>query len=103
MQTEQLFTWQALLTIGGASLLTFYIVQYTKVLIDRVTARWGLPTDVYAVLIAWGIMLAAQFATGTPANDWRVYFLAFANAFIVAAAAAQIQHKSLHPPGGEMK
>jgi hypothetical protein len=98
---QQLFTWAALLTIGGASLLTFYIVQYTKVLVDRLTARWGIPTDVYAVLIAWLVLLAAQFATGSPMGDWRIYFLAFANAFLVAAAAAQMQIKSINPPGGD--
>lgn len=96
----QLFTWQALLTIGGASLLTFYIVQYTKMTLDRLLRKWQLPTDLYAVLVAWVVLLAAQFATGTGA-DWRTYFLAFANAFLVAAAAGQIQHKSLNPPGGK--
>jgi hypothetical protein len=101
MQDGQLFTWMALLTIGGASLLTFYIVQYTKMLVDRLTARWGIPTDVYAVLVAWIVLLAAQFATGGPMDDWRIYFLSFANAFLVAAAAAQMQIKSIHPPGGK--
>jgi hypothetical protein len=98
----QLFTWQALLTIGGASLLTFYIVQYTKVLIDRILQKWRVPTDLYAVLVAWIVLLAAQFAIGVQvAHDWRTYFLTFANAFLVAAAAGQIQNKSIHPPGGE--
>ncbi|WP_127580988.1 hypothetical protein [Paenibacillus koleovorans] len=100
MQDGQLFTWAALLTIGGASLLTFYIVQYTKELVDKLTSRWmSLPTDVYAVLVAWAVLLAAQFAGGAPLADWRTYFLAFANAFLVAAAASQIQNKSLNPPG----
>ncbi|WP_246066877.1 hypothetical protein [Paenibacillus koleovorans] len=103
LDNGQLFTWTALLTIGGASLLTFYIVQYTKVLVDRLTVRWGLPTDIYAVLIAWIVLLAAQFAQGAPAWDWRIYFLSFANAYIVAAAAAQIQIKSINPPGGDKK
>ncbi|PYI52558.1 hypothetical protein [Paenibacillus flagellatus] len=100
MQDTQLFTWTALLTIGGASLLTFYIVQYTKILVDRVLRKWRVPTDVYAVAVAWVVLLAAQFAIGTEA-DWRTYFLAFANAFLVAAAAGQIQNKSIHPPGGD--
>lgn len=95
----QLFTWQALLTIGGASLLTFYIVQYTKTLLDKLVPKRRVPTDLYAVAVAWMVLLAAQFATGTSA-DWRTYFLTFANAFLVAAAAGQIQNKSLHPPGG---
>lgn len=97
----QLFTWQALLTIGGASLLTFYIVQYTKLLVDRLLKKRKIPTDLYAVAVAWTVLLAAQFATGTTA-DWRTCFLAFANAFLVAAAAGQIQHKSIRPPGGDV-
>lgn len=101
MNEGQLFTWQSLLTIGGASLLTFFIVQYTKVLIDRFLKRYNVPTDIYAVFVAWVILLAAQFATGSTALDWRIYFLSFANAFVVAAAAAQIQTKSLKPPGGK--
>lgn len=102
MPDTQLFTWQALLTIGGASLLTFYIVQYTKVLIDRILQKWRIPTDLYAVLVAWVVLLAAQFAIGVQAvGDWRTYFLTFANAFLVAAAAGQIQNKSINPPGGE--
>jgi formate hydrogenlyase subunit 4 len=97
MQDGQLFTWVALLTIGGASLLTFYIVQYTKLLLDR---YWQLPTDVYAVAVAWLVLMVAQIATGTPWLDWRMWFLSLANAFIVAAAAGQIQNKSVNPPGG---
>ncbi|RKN85874.1 hypothetical protein D7M11_05940 [Paenibacillus ginsengarvi] len=97
---SQLFTWQALLSIGGASLLTFYIVQYTKALLDKLLPRRRIPTDLYAVAVAWCILLAAQLATGTSV-DWRTCFLAFANAFLVAAAAGQIQAKSLHPPGGK--
>ncbi|MEF3302383.1 hypothetical protein [Paenibacillus sp. GYB003] len=100
MKDTQLFSWEALLTIGGASLLTFYIVQYTKALLDRMMPRRRIPTDLYAVAVAWLVLLAAQFATGTTA-DWRTCFLAFANAFLVAAAAGQIQNKSLHPPGGK--
>ncbi len=95
----QLFTWEALLTIGGASLLTFFVVQYTKKLVDRIAQRRRIPTDLYAVLIAWIVLLAANFASGAPAGDWRTYFLTFANAFLVAAAAAQIQTKALNPPG----
>ncbi len=33
---DAFFTWEALSAMGGASLLTFFIVQYTKVLADRV-------------------------------------------------------------------
>jgi len=97
MQDGQLFTWTALSAIGGASLLTFFIVQYTKKLIDRFV-KW-LPTDVYAVVVAFFVLIAAQIATGAATGDWRVYGIAFANAFLVAAAAGQIQNKSINAPG----
>ncbi|WP_245809654.1 hypothetical protein [Cohnella massiliensis] len=77
--------------------MTFLIVQYTKGLVDRV-ARW-LPTDLYAVVVSWLILTAAQLAIGADAGDWRVYLLALANGFIVAAAAGQMQNKALNPPG----
>jgi hypothetical protein len=94
---SQLFTWQALSAMGGASLLTYLIVQYTKGLIDRI-AKW-LPTDLYAVVIATAILTAAQLAIGADLGDWRVYALALANGFLVAAAAGQMQNKALNPPG----
>ena len=93
----QLFTWEALSAMGGASLLTFFVVQYTKALVDRF-ARW-FPTDLYAVIVAALILLSAQLALGADPGDWRVYGLALANAFLVAAAAGQMQHKVLNPPG----
>ncbi|MCR8633507.1 hypothetical protein [Paenibacillus radicis (ex Xue et al. 2023)] len=92
----QFFTWEALSAMGGASLLTFFIVQYTKVLADRYVT---LPTDVYAVFVAYFVLLLAQLALGASWSDWRVYALTFANSFLVAAAAGQIQHKSIKPPG----
>ncbi|MEK8128649.1 hypothetical protein WMW72_12100 [Paenibacillus filicis] len=92
----QFFTWEALATIGGASLLTFFIVQYTKGVLDR----WlNVPTDHLAVAVAFGVLLIAQLALGANGHDWRLYPLTFANAFLVAAAAAQMQHKSIRPPG----
>lgn len=99
MQDGQLFTWLALSAMGGASLLTFFIVQYTKELIDRFTR--SLPTDLYAVLVAFVILVAAQLAIGANGGDWRVYGLALANAFLVAAAAGQMQNKAMSPPGAE--
>ncbi|SDD75836.1 hypothetical protein SAMN02799630_03952 [Paenibacillus sp. UNCCL117] len=90
------FTWEALSTMGGASLLTFFIVQYTKRLLDRFYA-W--PTDYYAVIVAFSVLLLAQLARGADGGDWRLYALTFANSFLVSAAAAQMQNKSLHPPG----
>lgn len=93
---EPLFTWETLATMGGASLLTFFIVQYTKSLIDRVVKN--LPTDIYAVVVAWIILTVAQLALNQPADDWRLYVLSLANAFLVAATAGQMQQKSICPP-----
>lgn len=98
---EQLFSWEALSAMGGASLLTFFIVQYTKGVIDRF-AKW-LPTDLYAVLVAFLILTMAQLALGADETDWRIYGLTFANSFLIAAAAGQIQNKSVSPPGKDEK
>lgn len=97
MTGDTLFSWDALATLAGASLLTFFIVQYFKGLLDR----WapGLPTDVFAVFVAWAILTLAQLAAGASATDWRLYMLAFANAFLIAAAAGQMHNKALNPPG----
>ncbi|SFL09899.1 hypothetical protein SAMN03159341_103201 [Paenibacillus sp. 1_12] len=91
----QFFTWEALSAMGGASLLTFFIVQYTKNQIDR----WlKVPTDIYAVMVAYGVLLASQLAMGANGGDWRLYMLNFANSFLVAAAAGHLHNKSIHPP-----
>jgi hypothetical protein len=95
---NQLFTWEALSAMGGASLLTYFIVQYTKSIVDRIASRW-LPTDLYAVIVAGVILLTAQLALGADPADWRVYLLAAANGFLVAAAAGQMQRKAVEPPG----
>lgn len=92
----QFFTWEALSAIGGASLLTFYVVQFTKNLVK-------IPTDFYAVAVAYLVLLATQFALGAGYADWKVYVLTFANSFLVASAAAQIQAKSVAPPAGGTK
>lgn len=91
----QLFTWEALSAMGGASLLTFFIVQYTKTFVDR---WFVLPTDLYAVLIAFLVLSLAQIALGANILDWRLYGLSFANSFLIAAAAGQMQRKSIDPP-----
>lgn len=79
-------------------MLTFFVVQYTKGLVDRFLARW-LPTDLYAVIVASLILLTAQLAIGANPGDWRVYLLSIANGFLVAAAAGQMQRKAVEPPG----
>ena len=78
-------------------MLTYFVVQYSKSLLDRWAPR--LPTDLFAVLVAFAVLTMAQLATGADAGDWRVYALAFANGFLVAAAAGQIQNKAVSPPG----
>jgi len=98
VETGQLFTWEALATMGGASLLTYFVVQYTKTLVDRFASKW-LPTDLYAVIVASLILLTAQLALDADPTDWRVYVLSVANGFLVAAAAGQMQRKAIDPPG----
>jgi hypothetical protein len=97
MQDGQLFTWMSLATISGASLLTFFFVMYTKELIARFAPNF--PTGLYAVVVAFVILTLAQLATGANGTDWRIYPLAFANAFLVAAAAGHMNDKALNPPG----
>ncbi|BBI32378.1 hypothetical protein [Cohnella abietis] len=94
---NQLFTWEALSAMGGASLLTFFVVQYFKTLLDRLVP--AIPTDLFAVLVAFIILTLSQLALGADAGDWRVYALSFANGFLVAAAAGQMQNKAVNPPG----
>ncbi len=93
----QLFTWEALSAMGGASLLTFFIVQYTKILVDRVAPK--LPTDLYAVIVATIVLVLSQLALGADGLDWRIYVLSIANGFIIAAAAGQMQRKAIDAPG----
>lgn len=92
MMQDTLFTWQALVTLSGAAMLTFLIVLYTSRVIDR-WWKWG--TDLYAV--AWGfiILAVAGIATGSNPLDWRLYVLAFFNAFLIAAAAGKLRDKSI--------
>lgn len=92
----QLFTWETLRDIAGATLLTFFIVQYTKKLVDKILPSW--PTDLYAVIVAFFALVVPAMATGADPLDWRVYALSFANSFLVAAGAGQMQRKSIDPP-----
>ncbi|WP_246079656.1 hypothetical protein [Paenibacillus piri] len=86
--------------MGGASLLTFFIVQYTKITVER----WlRLPTDIFACMVAYVVLLASQLAAGADGSDWRLYGITFANAFLVAAAAGHLQAKSIHPPTPKKK
>jgi hypothetical protein len=96
MGDGQLFTWDTLGTISGAALFLFFFVQYTKALVDKYLKF--LPTDIYVILVAWAILMITQLARGSNMLDWRLYALAFANAFIVASTSSHMLQKSLNPP-----
>lgn len=88
---ESLFTFDALATLAGASLLTYLVTGYTK--------NWvKLPTDLYAVLVGATVLILAQLATGARAGDWRIYALGLANGFLVAATAGKLNDAALKPP-----
>ncbi|MCM3272624.1 hypothetical protein [Paenibacillus elgii] len=99
MQESQFFTWEALRAIGGASLATFFLVQFSKKLLDRFL---NVPTDILAVFFAFVVLVISQ-VNGTNWTDWRLYALNFLNSFLVAAAAAQIQQKAIKPPEPKQK
>jgi len=101
MDTGQLFTWAALATMGGASSATFLLVGVTKKIVDRI-APW-LPTDLYASLVAFIIVLLTQLALLADGSDWRVYVLAFLNGLLVWAVAGKMQNVALNPPGSGKK
>lgn len=90
---DTLFSWDSLLTLSGASLLTFLVTLYTSRIVDR---WWKLGTDLYAVLWAFLILTLAELGTGIEPWDWRLYLLAFFNSFLVAAAAGKINDKSIY-------
>ena len=81
---DALFTWQSLITLGGAAMLTFLIVLYTARVVDR---WWPWGTDLYAAV--WGLIVltVANLAMGADPLDWRLYALSFFNAFLLAATA----------------
>jgi hypothetical protein len=93
---SELFTLQALAGLAGASFLTYLFVQYTKKSLDKVLR---IPTDIYAVIVAFLILDLAQIGLGMNFLDFRVHFLSLANAFLVAAAAAKMNDVAANPPG----
>lgn len=86
--SDTLFTFQSLATLGGAAAFVFLVVQTTKAEIDKCI---HIPTAIYATLVAFAVLLAAQIATGANPQDWRIYFLALANGFLVAATAGKMR------------
>jgi purine-cytosine permease-like protein len=92
---ENLFTFESLGNLAGASLLTYLIVQYTKSLLDSFIR---VPTDLYAVVVGSSVLLGSQLASGANAADWRLYALSLANGFLVAATAGKLNDTALTPP-----
>lgn len=91
---DQLFTWEALTAMGGASLLTFLVVLHTKTLLPK-----KVPVELYSVAVAWLILVLAQIALGASPLDWRIYVLALANGFLVSMSAGHMNDKAKKPPG----
>ena len=89
---DSLFSWDALVTLSGAAMLTFLITLYTTRLIE---SRWKWGTDLYAVGWAFIILTLANIANGASFRDWRLYALAFFNSFLIAAAAGKLRDKSI--------
>lgn len=89
---DSLFTWDALATLAGASMLVYLVVAYTRRLIER---WWPWGTDLFAVLVGAVVLTIAQLAGGANPADWRVYALAAANGFLVAATAGKLADKTI--------
>ena len=78
---QELLSWNVLYTLGGASLVVFYIVQHTKHIIDMFAPKW-FTTKIYAVLIAFLVLFSAfSVLNGFSASGT---LLCFFNAFLVA-------------------
>jgi hypothetical protein len=92
---DNLFTFDHLGNLAGASLLTYLIVQYTKSTLDIILK---IPTDLYAVAVGSMVLIGAQIASGGDASDWRLYALSIANGFLIAATAGKINDTALSPP-----
>ena len=81
MDSSELLTWSVLYTLGGASLVVFYVVQVTKHLIDKFMPQW-FTTNMYSVNISFLVLLSA---TGVVNGlNWSNGLLSFFNAFVVA-------------------
>ncbi len=95
---DSLFTFEALVTLGGAAYMTFLIVAYTKEIVQRLTK---IPTDLYAVFTGSVVLLLAQFGMGQSVKDWRVWILSILNGFLIAANAGKSNDITFKPPGFE--
>ena len=87
-QTEPV-TWEYLVTIAGASLMTLLIVQFIKAPLDKL---WKVPTAFVAYIIALAILVAAHTMTG--GMSINTFLLCVLNAFIAATSAMGMYEKT---------
>ncbi|RQD76071.1 MAG: hypothetical protein D5R97_04825 [Candidatus Syntrophonatronum acetioxidans] len=93
MKGIELFNWESVGTLAGASSITYIFVAYTKRMVDTFWPKsWG--TDLYAALVGFLILLAATYFM-TDEITWSSGFLAFLNGFLVAAASGKMSDKAL--------
>lgn len=90
------FTWEQLVTIGGATLAVLLIVQVLKLPIDKI---WKIPTRIVVYIFSLIVLLlATHFTTGLSVSNG---ILAAFNALIVALAAMgayEVTFRKLIPP-----
>lgn len=82
-------TWEYLVTIAGASLMTLLIVQFIKAPLDKL---WKVPTAFVAYGIALAILIAAHTMTG--GMSINMFLLCVLNAFIAATSAMGMYEKT---------
>lgn len=87
----QLFSWENLSTLTGASVLLYLIVQYTK----NLKFLKNTPTDIYSSFLGSIILGVAQIAQGADPKDWRIWLLALANGFIVSIISGKLNDSAL--------
>ena len=88
----ELFSFESLATLAGASLLVYYVTQYTKNIVDKYV---NIPTDLYGTCIGAFILALAQFGMGASPLDWKVWVLSICNGFLVQAVAGQTNNSAL--------
>lgn len=90
---NNMYDWNTLSTLAGASALAFLIVSYTK----RWANTWWpkvLGTDLYVVFISLMILIATTLVLDSPPTASKI-ILALFNAFLVAATAGKMSDKSI--------
>ena len=90
---ENMYNWNTLTTLAGASALVFLIVSYTK----RWANTWWpkvLGTDMYVVAVSCVILISTTLVTNWPPSAAKVV-LALFNSFLVAAAAGKMSDKTI--------